>query len=109
MATIAEDLDLPASAVLGHCQRLGIDAGWAGALVEGPDLERLMEELAARAPDPAPTGSSPMALSSSPHLIESLAPPEGEVPHRPVGTTAPSPAEITPRPSRMCPRRYQNQ
>lgn len=46
VSELADELEVPASAVLAQCQRFGIDASWAGAELRGADLVVLRAELA---------------------------------------------------------------
>jgi len=46
VSDLAEELEVPPSAVLAQCQRFGIDASWAGAELSGADVVVLRAELA---------------------------------------------------------------
>ncbi len=92
VSELAQSLELPASAVLDQCERLGLDAGWAGAELSATDVAVLQAELASEDPVastppvpptteawPAasathePSGlSSPSAVGSIPGLVDEL-------------------------------------
>jgi hypothetical protein len=46
VSELAEELGVPASAVIEQCQRFSIDASWAGAELKGSDVAVLRAELA---------------------------------------------------------------
>ncbi|MGN6695213.1 MAG: hypothetical protein ACTHN0_13645, partial [Aquihabitans sp.] len=67
VSELAEELEVPASAVLAQCQRFGIDASWAGAELGGADVVVLRAELASGAPidlTPADPVDEPVAVAA---------------------------------------------
>ena len=84
---LAQELEVPPSEVLQACQRLAIDATWAGAELSASDAIVLRAELAnsssldltePTAAAPAATGAPgampPPAVGSMPELLDELAP-----------------------------------
>jgi hypothetical protein len=92
VSELAEELGVPASAVLEQCQRFGIDAGWAGAELGGADVVVLRAELGA---GDAPLDLTPADLTSVPSVPsvpdEELEPPasSGAAPEDAAGDTSP--------------------
>jgi hypothetical protein len=74
VSELAEELEVPPSAVLAQCQRFGIDAGWAGAELGGADIVVLRAELASSGPiDLTPTDpvDEPVAVAAPPATVAS--------------------------------------
>lgn len=97
VSELADELDVPASAVLDQCQRFGIDAAWAGAELSGADVVVLRSELASAAPiDLTPTDpvDPPPAAPAAPEVPAAPAAPE--VPAVEPAATAPAPRAEAP-------------
>lgn len=68
VSELAEELGVPASAVLEQCKRVGISASWAGAELSGGDIVVLRAELAA--------ADAPLDLTPADGPAEQPPPPE---------------------------------
>lgn len=81
VSDLAEELGVPASAVLEQCQRFGLDASWAGAELKTADVVVIRAELAEGSPPVERVSATepssalpPTAASSMPDLIDEITP-----------------------------------
>lgn len=110
VSELAEDLELPASAVLAQCQRFGITATWAGAELNATDVVILRAELASDdaldltepEPDVAPVPAAAPAVAATPGPEAAPAPPQppaaAALPPTAVGSMPGLIDEVTPEP-----------
>lgn len=92
VSELAEELGVPASAVLEQCKRIGIDASWAGAELGGGDVVVLRAELAAA---DAPLDLTPADAPEAPGTPEGAAAPDDPAPVDP-GSSEGAPSEPVP-------------